>query len=77
MCAELAILSHHQKAGREAGVRHKYDKELFTHTPGGDLPSIVVAESENLQSKFVVQKVLELREQGVPLNTIAVLFRSG
>jgi len=58
-------------------MRHKYDKELFTHTPGGDLPSIVVAESENLQSKFVVQKVLELREQGVPLNTIAVLFRSG
>jgi DNA helicase-2/ATP-dependent DNA helicase PcrA len=58
-------------------MRHKFSKELFTHKPGGDLPSIVVAESENLQSKFVVQKVLELREQGIPLNSIAVLFRSG
>lgn len=58
-------------------MRHKYTKELFTHKSGGELPSIVVAESENLQSKFVVQKVLELREQGIPLDTIAVLFRSG
>ncbi|HMK39665.1 MAG TPA: 3'-5' exonuclease, partial [Bacteroidota bacterium] len=58
-------------------MRHKYSKELFTHRSGGDLPTIVVAESENFQSKFVVQKVLELREQGIPLNTIAVLFRSG
>jgi len=58
-------------------MRHRFQKELFTHKPGGDLPTIVVAESENFQSKFVVQKVLELREQGIPLNTIAVLFRSG
>ncbi len=58
-------------------VRHKFSKELFTHRTGGELPSIVVTESENLQSRFVIQKVLELREQGVPLAEIAVLFRSG
>jgi len=58
-------------------TRHKYSKSLFTRKPGGELPSIVVAETENLQSRFVVQKVLELREQGVPLTDIAVLFRSG
>ena len=57
--------------------RHKYSKELFTRRPGGDLPSIVVASEENQQSKFVVQKILELREEGVPLTDIAVLFRSG
>jgi DNA helicase II / ATP-dependent DNA helicase PcrA len=57
--------------------RHKYAKELFTHRPGGELPTIVVAQDEHLQSRFVVQKVLELREQGVPLEEIAVLFRSG
>ncbi len=57
-------------------TRHKYSKELFTSKPGGELPSIVVAQSENLQSRFVVQKVLELREQGIPLNDMAVLFRS-
>jgi DNA helicase-2/ATP-dependent DNA helicase PcrA len=58
-------------------TRHKYAKVLFTRKTGGELPSIVVAANENLQSRFVVQKVLELREQGVPLSEIAVLFRSG
>lgn len=58
-------------------TRRKYTKELFTHRPGGELPSIVVASDENRQSRFVVQRVLELREQGIPLNEIAVLFRSG
>jgi DNA helicase-2/ATP-dependent DNA helicase PcrA len=57
-------------------IRHKYTKVLYTQKPGGELPSIVVAAEENLQSRFVVQKVLELREQGIPLNDIAVLFRS-
>lgn len=58
-------------------ARHKYTKELFTRRSGGELPSIVVANDENRQSRFVVQKVLELREQGIPLNDMAVLFRSG
>src|SRR5512136_1679819 len=58
-------------------ARHKYAKELYTHRQGGELPTIVVAAQENLQSRFVVQKVLELREQGIPLSDIAILFRSG
>ncbi len=58
-------------------LRHKYAKELYTRRPGGEMPSIVVAERENLQSRFVVQRVLELREQGIKLDDIAILFRSG
>ncbi len=54
----------------------KYEKHLYTRKPGGDLPNIIAASTENLQSKFIVEKVLELREEGVPLNDIAVLFRS-
>ncbi len=57
-------------------TRHKYSKELFTQRPGGDLPNIVVAQTENLQSRFVIQKILELREQGIALQDMAVLFRS-
>ena len=53
-----------------------YYKELYTKKSGGNLPHIVVAETENLQSRFVVQKILELREQGIPLEEMAVLFRS-
>lgn len=58
-------------------TRHSFRKELFTHRPGGEVPVIVAAQDEHLQSRFVAQKVLELREQGIPLNEIAVLFRSG
>jgi DNA helicase II / ATP-dependent DNA helicase PcrA len=57
-------------------MRNKYAKNLFTHKAGGELPHLVIAENENLQSKFVVQKILELREQNIPLEAIAVLFRS-
>src|SRR5262249_16904979 len=31
---------------------------------------------ESFQSRFVCQRILELREEGVPLEEIAVLFRS-
>jgi len=54
----------------------KYPKNLYTRRTNGDLPGIVSAKNENMQSRFIVERVLELREEGVPLNEIAVLFRS-
>lgn len=54
----------------------KYPKELFTRKTGGDLPVIISASTENMQSRFIVDRILELREENVPLNDIAVLFRS-
>jgi DNA helicase-2/ATP-dependent DNA helicase PcrA len=56
--------------------RHKFHKELRSNRGAGSLPQLIVAENENVQSKFVVQKILDLREQGVSLEDIAVLFRS-
>jgi DNA helicase-2/ATP-dependent DNA helicase PcrA len=53
-----------------------YYKELYTRRAGGSMPQLVSTENENMQSRYVVQKILELREQGVPLEEIAVLFRS-
>ena len=53
-----------------------YYKELFSKKEGGHLPQLVIAENENMQSRFVVQKILDLREEGVPLEEMAVLFRS-
>jgi DNA helicase-2/ATP-dependent DNA helicase PcrA len=53
-----------------------YYKELYTRRSGGSLPQLISTENENMQSRYVVQKILELREQGVPLEEIAVLFRS-
>jgi ATP-dependent DNA helicase UvrD/PcrA len=57
-------------------AKERYDKRLFTHKQEGETPVLVQAESEQMQSRFVCQKILELREEGVPLWDIAVLFRS-
>jgi len=59
----------------EAAIE-KYKKELYTRRGSGVLPSIVAAATDNLQSKFIVEKILDLREEGVQLKDIAVLFRS-
>jgi DNA helicase-2/ATP-dependent DNA helicase PcrA len=54
----------------------KYTKVLYTRKNGGALPYIVAAANENMQSKFIIEKILELREEGLQLNDIAILFRS-
>ncbi len=54
----------------------RYSKTLFTRIEEGPLPSLVQAMGENAQSRFIAQKILELREEGVALGEIAVLFRS-
>jgi DNA helicase-2/ATP-dependent DNA helicase PcrA len=54
----------------------KYSKHLFTRKLDGPLPVLVEAAGENTQSRFIAQKILELREEGVPLDEMAVLFRS-
>ena len=54
----------------------KYTKRLFTRKIDGPLPALVEAAGENAQSRFIAQKILELREEGVPLSEVAVLFRS-
>jgi DNA helicase-2/ATP-dependent DNA helicase PcrA len=54
----------------------KYPKVLYTHRNGGALPVLVEAANDNMQSRFIIEKIIELREEGVALDDIAVLFRS-
>ncbi len=54
----------------------RYEKNLYSRKSDGETPILVQAESEHTQSRFVCQRVLELREEGVPLWDMAVLFRS-
>jgi DNA helicase-2/ATP-dependent DNA helicase PcrA len=54
-----------------------YSKELHSRKSGSELPAIIRTDNEQQQSLLIVQQVLELREQGVPLAEIAVLVRSG
>jgi len=58
------------------GARERYTKVLFTRQGDGAAPLLIAAEHENFQSRFVCQRILELREEGVPLAEIAILVRS-
>ncbi len=60
-----------------AQAKEKFAKRLYTTTkPGGEYPAIVPAQDERMQSKFVAQRILELREEGLALNQMAVLMRN-
>jgi DNA helicase-2/ATP-dependent DNA helicase PcrA len=54
----------------------KHTKVLRGRTADGQRPLLVRCGDEQRQSRFVCQRILELREEGVPLDRIAVLFRS-
>jgi DNA helicase II / ATP-dependent DNA helicase PcrA len=62
------------------GVLHsasqRYDKTLHSQEPGGSRPFLVEVTDETEQPGWIVEQVLELREEGVPLQRMAVLFRS-
>jgi DNA helicase-2/ATP-dependent DNA helicase PcrA len=53
-----------------------FTKTLFTERGEGDRPAIVMAESDGDQAAFIAQRVIELREEGIKLQDISVLFRS-
>jgi DNA helicase-2/ATP-dependent DNA helicase PcrA len=59
-----------------ADAKEGYAKRLFSRMPEGPPPMLVSARDENEQSRFVVQRTLELQQEGVPLDEIAVLFRA-
>lgn len=54
----------------------RYEKNLFTRRTGGEIPILVAAKDDSMQSKFVTQQIIEFREQDIPLQDIAVLARS-
>ncbi|MFN7459505.1 MAG: ATP-dependent helicase [Gemmatimonas sp.] len=55
----------------------RYSKRLFTQRDGGEAPWLVTVRDEAMQTAFVVDRLLELHEQGTPLREMAVLFRAG
>jgi DNA helicase-2/ATP-dependent DNA helicase PcrA len=55
----------------------RFTKNLWTERAGGETPWLVAARDEQQQTRFVVDRILELHEEGTPLREIAVLFRAG
>ncbi len=57
-------------------AREKYSKTLFTELPGAHKPVLLRTTDEYTQAEYICDKVLALREEGVPLQEIAVLSRA-
>ncbi len=54
----------------------QYPKHLISLSSKGPKPTLVRLKDTNQQACFIAQRTLELRQEGVPLENIAVLFRS-
>ena len=62
-----------------ASIKHnmeQFPKHLKSLRGSGGKPVLVRLKDTNQQSSFIAQRILELRDEGVPLNDIAVLFRA-
>jgi DNA helicase-2/ATP-dependent DNA helicase PcrA len=58
-------------------AEERYSKELYSQRTGGERPWLVTAQDDAQQTRFVVDRILELHEEGTPLREMAVLFRAG
>lgn len=59
-----------------AGARERYTKDLWSARKQGRRPVLVTCRDEAQQDDYVVQRILEHFEQGIPLRKQAVLFRA-
>src|SRR5207253_10153328 len=53
-----------------------YEKNLFSERPSEQRPFLVAAKDEQGQADYIVERVLEQREAGIPLHHMAVLMRA-
>lgn len=60
-----------------SGNVHQFKKELVASRPAATMkPALVPLGDSNQQALFVAQRILDLREEGIELNEIAVLYRA-
>jgi DNA helicase-2/ATP-dependent DNA helicase PcrA len=54
----------------------QYEKALTSVRADGVMPALVPCRDVQQQAQFVAQRVLELRDEGIPLPEIAILYRA-
>ena len=59
-----------------AGNPRQFEKVLAPVRDSGMKPALVCCNDANQQAEFIAQRVLELRDEGTPLEGMAVLYRS-
>lgn len=57
-------------------AKEKYAKKLFSTIESPEKPAIICTNDMQTEAGFVAQRILELQEEGVSLNDIAILARS-
>ena len=57
-------------------AKEKYTKKLFSTIESPEKPALVCTNDMQTEAEFVAQRVLELQEEDISLNDIAVLCRS-
>lgn len=55
---------------------HQFHKTLRAHRPSGPKPALVKLRDVQQQADFTCQRILELADEGLPLDEMAVLYRS-
>jgi len=53
-----------------------YKKKLFSSNSNDCIPAVCGFYNQELEAEFVVRKILEFRERGIPLHEMAVLVRA-
>ncbi|MCB1065965.1 MAG: ATP-dependent helicase [Verrucomicrobiae bacterium] len=57
--------------------REQFRKDLEPHRPEREmLPALIPVHDPNTQAAFVAQRILELRDEGIELEEIAILYRA-
>lgn len=57
-------------------AKEKYTKNLFSTIESPEMPALICTNDMQTEAEFVAQRVLELQEEDVSLNEMAVLCRS-
>ncbi|MFA5286664.1 MAG: ATP-dependent helicase [Candidatus Omnitrophota bacterium] len=58
-------------------AKESFKKNLYSRKKGDKQPVFIDAADENAQSKYIADKILQLRGEGLELKDMAILFRSG
>jgi DNA helicase-2/ATP-dependent DNA helicase PcrA len=69
---EILSLANRSIARNRTG----FPKELRAVREAGARPAVVACRDVHQQSQFVAQRLLELRDEGIPLEEMAVLYRA-
>ena len=59
-----------------AANTQQFAKELAASRDDGEKPAVVACGAADEQAAFIAQRVLELRDEGIEMNDMAVLYRS-